>query len=195
MGEQNCLRFPNPFAFLFGSSVVKTGDKIPAAPLFENKFGDPDAKLNMVEYTANRKVAVVGLPGAFTPTWSNVQIPGYLESQDALKEAGIEEIIVYCVNDTAVMIAWAADLKIEGSMITFMADPFCEFSRACGMKLTHAGVRSLGLVDRCKRFAMIVDNNVITDVAIAESETDPAGGDFPEKTLAPALIEMAKWAK
>lgn len=80
-------------------------------------------------------------------------------------------------------------------MITFMADPFCEFSRACGMKLTHAGVRSLGLVDRCKRFAMIVDNNVITDVSIAESETDPAGGDFPEKTLAPALIEMAKGAK
>jgi peroxiredoxin len=68
MGEQNCLRFPNPFAFLSSSSVVKIGDKIPAAPLFEKKFGDPDAKLNMVDYTANRKVAVVGLPGAFTPT-------------------------------------------------------------------------------------------------------------------------------
>ena len=76
-------------------------------------------------------------------------------------------------------------------MITFVSDPYSEFTRACDMELTNEGPRSLGLIGRCKRFAMIVDNNVITGLAVAESELDPAGDDFPEKTLAPALIEMA----
>jgi len=115
-----------------------------------------------------------------------------LESQDALKEAGIEEVIVYCVNDPAVMNAWAADQKIEGTIVKFLSDPYSEFTRACDMELTDGGPRSLGLIGRCKRFAMIVENNIITNFAVAESELDPAGDDFPEKTLAPALIEMAK---
>ena len=49
-------------------SAVKVGGKVPAVPMFYD-FGNPDAKHNMAEYTANKKVAVVGLPGAFTPTW------------------------------------------------------------------------------------------------------------------------------
>jgi len=171
-------------------SAVKVGSKIPAVPMFYD-FGNPDAKHNMAEYTANKKVAVVGLPGAFTPTWSNRQVPGYLESGDALKEAGIEEVIVYCVNDPAVMKAWAADQKIEGSIVKFLSDPYSEFTRACDMELTNDGPRSLGLIGRSKRFAMIVENNIITGLAVAESELDPAGDDFPEKTLAPALIKMA----
>lgn len=48
-------------------SAVKAGGKIPAVEMFHD-FGNPDAKHNMAEYTANKKVAVVGLPGAFTPT-------------------------------------------------------------------------------------------------------------------------------
>ena len=35
-----------------------------------------------------------------------MQIPGYLAAQDALKAQGIDEIVVYCVNDGAVMTAW-----------------------------------------------------------------------------------------
>lgn len=171
-------------------SAVKAGGKIPAVEMFHD-FGNPDAKYNMAEYTADKKVAVVGLPGAFTPTWSNRQVPGYLESQDALKEAGIEEVIVYCVNDPAVMKAWGADQKIDGSIVTFLSDPYSEFTKACDMELTHEGPNSLGLIGRCKRFAMIVENSIIKDVAVAESELDPAGDDFPEKTLADALIKMA----
>jgi len=60
------------------------------------------------------------------------------------------------------------------------------------MELTADGPRSVGLFGRSKRFAMIVDKGTITAMAVAESELDPAGDDFPEKTLAPALIEMAK---
>ena len=116
-------------------------------------------------------------------TWSNRQIPGYLESQDALKDAGIDEIVVYCVNDPAVMGAWGKDQGIEDSMITFMADPTSELTKAVGMELTHEGPISLGLLGRCKRHAIYVVDGEVKGVAVAESEFDPAGDDFPEKTL------------
>lgn len=89
------------------------------------------------------------------------------------------------------MKAWGADQKIDGSIVTFLSDPYSEFTKACDMELTHEGPNSLGLIGRCKRFAMIVENSIIKDVAVAESELDPAGDDFPEKTLADALIKMA----
>ena len=72
------------------------------------------------------------------------------------------------------------------------ADPYSEFTRACGMELTADGPRSKGLIGRSKRFAMIVHKNIITAMAVAEAENDPAGDESPEKTLAPALIELAK---
>jgi len=89
------------------------------------------------------------------------------------------------------MKAWAEDQKIEGSIVTFLSDPYSEFTQACDMELTNDGPRSLGLIGRSKRFAMVVDKNIVTGLAVAESELDPAGDDFPEKTLAPALIKMA----
>jgi peroxiredoxin len=45
--------------------TIKVGDKIPALPLH---LGFPPKKLNMADYVKGRKVVIVGLPGAFTPT-------------------------------------------------------------------------------------------------------------------------------
>ncbi|KAL3898512.1 MAG: hypothetical protein SGARI_006654, partial [Bacillariaceae sp.] len=105
--------------------------------------------------------------------------------------AGIEEVIVYCVNDGAVMTAWEKDQGTEGTIVTMMGDPSGEFTKTVDMEMTHPGPIGVGIIGRCKRWAMLVDDGVVKDVAVAESELDPAGDDFPEKTLAPALIEMA----
>jgi 2-Cys peroxiredoxin 5 len=52
---------------------------------------------------------------------SKVQVPEYLKKQGSLKNAGIDEVIVFCVNDGAVMMAWAEDQMIEdGGLITFI---------------------------------------------------------------------------
>ena len=45
-----------------------------------------------------------------------------MEAQKALKAAGIDEVLVYCVNDGAVMDAWAKDQGTEGSMVTLLGD-------------------------------------------------------------------------
>lgn len=57
-------------------------------------------------------------------------MPGYLAKEDALKELGIDEVVVFCVNDGAVMNAWAADQKVpEESIIKLMGDPQRKGSR------------------------------------------------------------------
>ena len=83
-----------------GALAFAAPAKIPSATVMQ---GFPDVtNIDMAEYCAGKNVIIVGLPGAFTPTWSSQQVPGYLENQEALKEAGVDEVIVYCVNDPAV---------------------------------------------------------------------------------------------
>jgi len=84
------------------------------------------------------------------------------------------------------------DQKLEGTMLQMMGDPSGEFTKSCGMELTHPGPRSKGLIGRCKRFALYVVNCVVQHVAVAESETDPAGDDFPEVTCAPAIVDAIR---
>merc|ERR1711862_127282 len=119
----------------------------------------------------------------------NVQVPGYLENQDALKAAGIDEVIVYCVNDGAVMKAWAQDQGIESSIISFMADPYSSVTRALDMELDHTGPKGVGLINRCKRFALYIVDGIVKVVRISEKADDPAGDDFPEDTCAPAMLK------
>ena len=167
--------------------TIKEGDMLPSLEL-DIEF--PPKKVNILEYSKGKKIILMGLPGAFTPTWSTCQIPGYLAAQDALKAAGVEEVIVYCVNDAAVMGAWAIDQKTEGSMLKFFGDPTGAFTKACGMELIHPGPMGKGLLGRCKRFALYVVDGEVKFQSIAEDpEHDPAGDDFPEETLAEALLE------
>lgn len=155
--------------------------------------GFPDVKkINITDYCAGKNVIIVGLPGAFTPTWSTTQVPGYLKSQEALKGAGIEEVIVYCVNDPAVMQAWGKDQGIEGSMVTFMADPAGDLTKALDMEMTHPGPPSVGIIGRCKRFAIHADDEEIKAVVVSEGPDDPAGDDDPSKTLAENMLEIVK---
>lgn len=172
---------------------IAIGDKVPSLEL---DLGFPPKKVNVVEKVAGKKVIILGLPGAFTPTWSTRQIPGYLESEGALKAAGVESVLVYCVNDGAVMTAWGKDQKVgEESMIELYGDPTGAFTKACDMELTADDPIGDGLIGRCKRFAMYVVDGVVKFVAVAENEFDPAGDEFPEATLAPALLEAIKEVK
>jgi peroxiredoxin len=174
-------------AFAAGKPPITTGNKI---PLVELDWGFPPQKVNLPQYCMGRSVIIVGLPGAFTPTWCEKLVPGYLEHEDALKESlGVDEVLFYSVNDGAVMKAWFLDQKLEGTMMQMMGDPSGEFTRECGMELVHPGPQAKGLYGRCKRFAMYVVNCVVQYAVVSESEDDPAGDDFPEATCAPAMIE------
>jgi len=118
-----------------------------------------------------------------------MQVPGYLENQEALKEAGIDELIVYCVNDPAVMQAWGEDQGIKGSMVSFVADPAATLTKALDMEMTHPGPPSVGIIGRCKRFALHAVDGEIKTVAVSEGPDDPAGDSDPSSSLAEGMLE------
>jgi len=88
------------------------------------------------------------------------------------------------------MQAWSLDQNILGSMITMMGDPAGDLTEALDMKMTHPGPPSVGIIGRCKRFAMHVVDGTVKYVAVSEGEDDPAGDDDPSATLAPALLKV-----
>lgn len=96
---------------------------------------------------------------------------------------------MFCVNDGAVMNAWAKDQGTTDSLITMVGDPHGDLTKALGMELTHPGPTGKGIVGRCKRFAMYVVDGIIKWIQTSEKPDDPAGDDFPEATCAPALLD------
>jgi 2-Cys peroxiredoxin 5 len=91
------------------------------------------------------------------------------------------------------MQGWAEAQGVsEDSLLTFMADPYSEVTRALEMELTHPGPLSLGLVNRCKRFALHISDGVVQAVRIAEGPDDPAGDDNPDITCAPSMLKIMK---
>lgn len=108
-----------------------------------------------------------------------MQVPEYLRHEDELKAKGIDEVLVYCVNDAAVMSAWAKDQRIQDSFITFLADTRGEFTEALGMFMDHLGPRHDLGSPRCKRFVLLCENGVVKNVEISEAPDDPAGDNDP----------------
>ena len=70
-------------------------------------------EIDTVEIFDNKKVVVFALPGAFTPTCSSQQVPGYEAKYDELKALGIDEVYCLSVNDSFVMNAWFKDTNIK----------------------------------------------------------------------------------
>eukprot|EP00438_Fugacium_kawagutii_P031633 Skav216557 [mRNA] locus=scaffold1776:406780:407199:- [translate_table: standard] len=137
----------------------------------------------MVERLAGKKAIVVGVPGAFTPTCSNQHVPGFIAQQSALRAKGVDEVLVCSVNDGAVMEAWAKDQKIQGSMLTFLADTEGKMARALDLVLDTPNTRQRLGGPRLKRFAMVVQNGIITAMVVAEDEV-PASATFADAMLA-----------
>lgn len=133
------------------------------------------------------------------------QIPSYLENVDALKEVGVDEVIVYCVNDAAVMGSWAKDQGVAYpfEFITFAGDPSSSLTSALEMEMVELGEGQAeidgefgpyykGLFKRSKRFVKYFKDGEAVLTKVAQAKTDPAGDDFPEATLAETIVEDIK---
>ncbi len=148
--------------------TIKVGDKLPPGTLSEFvevetagcTIGPNDFKVE--DLTRGKKVAIFGLPGAFTPTCSAKHVPSYLRNIDRLKAKGVDEVICMAVNDAFVMGAWARDQKTAGK-IRMMGDGSANYTKALGLEFDLAA-RGLGL--RCQRFSMLVDNGVVKQLNV-----------------------------
>lgn len=119
-------------------------------------------------------------------------MPGYKNARHEIKDAGIDEVFVYCVNDAAVMQFWAKDQRIANTGITFVADTGGELTKALDMVLDIPGViRALGN-PRCKRFALYVDDGIIKHVGLSESPDDPTGDKDNSASTAKGMLAAIK---
>ncbi|MDH2431693.1 peroxiredoxin [Pokkaliibacter sp. MBI-7] len=119
---------------------------------------------NSLQWLGQGKVLLIGVPGAFTPTCSNQHLPGLLASKDALQAAGVTTLACMAVNDAFVMAAWGRQLSAEGS-IQMLSDGQAELTLALGLQ-QDASARGMGI--RCKRFALLLENGVITRAWVDE---------------------------
>ena len=135
------------------------------------------------ELFGGKKVVLFALPGAFTPTCSAYQLPGFEEKYPEFKEAGIDEIYCLSVNDAFVMNAWAKDQMITN--VKLIPDGNGEFTSSMGMLVKKF---NLGFASRSWRYAAVINDGVIEQIFMEDGKEDNASEDpyeysTPEKVL------------
>lgn len=152
------------------------------------KPGDPFPDVTLATMTANgieqvstgelfrdKRVVLVAVPGAFTPTCNDTHLPGFLIRKDELKAKGVDLIACVSVNDPFVMNAWGKASKV-GDDILMLADGNGTLANALGLELDAS---RFGMGKRSRRYAAIVDHGKIEllnvepagEVGVSSAET------------------------
>ena len=149
--------------------TIKVGDLLPDGKLSESTEFDSAThcamapkEVDVVEATKGKKIAIFGLPGAYTPTCSAKHVPSFLENLDKLKAKGVSEVWCLATNDAFVMAHWGRDFKAIGK-IRFLGDGSAAWTKALGLGL-DLNARGMGL--RMQRFSMLVDNGVVKQLNV-----------------------------
>jgi peroxiredoxin len=147
--------------------AISVGDKMPAGSFSVMGESGPE-NLSTDALFAGKKVVLVSVPGAFTPTCSKGHLPGYINHADELVAQGVDTIACMAVNDVFVMHAWGKDRGV-GDKVVMLADGNGEYTKALGLELDATG---FGMGHRGQRFAIVVNDGVATHVAVE------AAGEF-----------------
>jgi peroxiredoxin len=145
--------------------TIKPGDKLPDATFRVMAEGGGQEK-STADIFNGKKVVLIGMPGAFTPTCHRNHLPGYIEEAEKFRGKGIDTIAVTTTNDHFVMGAWSKATGGDGKVV-FLADGNGDFAKAIGMAFDASG-RGLGAV-RSKRYSMYVENGVVKVLNIEEN--------------------------
>ena len=151
----------------------------------ENPFRWQD--VTSADIFAGKKVIIVALPGAFTPTCSSTHLPGFEAKYAEFKALGIDEIYCLSVNDAFTMFQWGKNLGV--SNVKMLPDGNGDFTRGMGMLVKK---ENLGFGDRSWRYAMLVDNHKIVQVFEEAGKADNYGEDPFEVSDAETMLNYLK---
>jgi thioredoxin-dependent peroxiredoxin len=147
-----------------------------------NPFRWQDA--NTHDLFKGKRIVLFGLPGAFTPTCSTSQCPGFEQHYDAFKEQGINEVYCVSVNDAFVMYQWGKNMGLE--KVKLLPDGNGDFTRRMGMLIDK---RHLGFGQRSWRYAAVLDDGKVVawfeepGINDAGEDADPYVESTPENVL------------
>ena len=147
--------------------AIKEGDKLPDAT-FMTYGPEGPRPITTDEVFKGKRVALIAVPGAFTPTCSAKHLPGFKEKAADLRGKGIDAIACVSVNDVFVMKAWGADQGV-GEDIIMLADGNGAFTKDIGLDMDAS---KFGMGPRSQRYSMIVSDGVVEKLNVEE------GGEF-----------------
>ena len=151
--------------------TIQVGDKIPEG-MFTVMGAEGPAGLSTADLFGGKKVVLFAVPGAFTPTCSAAHLPGFVVHVDDIKAKGVDTVACMSVNDVFVMHAWGQSANAEH--IQMLADGNGTFTEALGLVLDGSG---FGMGSRSKRFAMVVDDGVVTLLNLDESALEGSSAE------------------
>ncbi len=135
------------------------------------------------DYFKGKRVILFSLPGAFTPTCSTYQLPGFEDNFARFQELGVDNIYCMSVNDSFVMNKWAQSQDVKN--VDVIPDGSGEFTRKVGMLVRKDNV-GFGL--RSWRYAAIINDGVVEawfqEPGLEDNHgADPYGESAPENLL------------
>jgi glutaredoxin/glutathione-dependent peroxiredoxin len=160
--------------------MIKIGDKLPNTT-FRTIEGGKMVPHTTDEIFKGKRVVLVGMPGAFTPTCHRNHLPGFIQNADAIRAKNVDAIAVTTANDHWVMQFWAQHMGAEGKLL-FLADNNAEFVKAVGLDFdASAGLGGT----RSKRYAMLVEDGIvkILNVETETGKADVSGAENLIKSL------------
>ncbi|WP_439522538.1 peroxiredoxin [Marivita sp.] len=145
--------------------TIAPGDTLPAATLVKMGAEGPEP-VDLAAHAKGKTLVVFAVPGAFTPTCHSAHVPSFIRTKDQFMAKGVDEIVCVSVNDPFVMKAWGDSTGAAEAGITMLGDAESAFTRAVGMEFTAPPA---GLISRSRRYAMLVEDGVVTRLHVEES--------------------------
>ena len=115
----------------------------------------------------DKKIVVLALPGAYTPTCSSTHLPGFDNKYQDIIEQGIDEVYCLSVNDAFTMFQWSKHLGIKH--VKMLPDGNGDFTRAMGMLVKK---ENLGFGSRSWRYSMLVEDSQIVKLFSEPGKVD-----------------------
>ena len=147
--------------------TIGVGSKIPDVTLKTMTANGP-SDISTADVFANKKVVLIAVPGAFTPTCHLKHVPGFIENHANFVAKGIDTVAVVSVNDVHVMGVWEKETGGSGKLL-YLADGSGEFTKSIGMEI-DLGAAGLGV--RSKRYAMVVESGVVAAIKSDDVPSD-----------------------
>ena len=143
---------------------ISTNQELPNTTLGQMTV-DGLVEVSLLGLTKNKKVILVGMPGAFTQTCTNDHLPSLIRTADTLFKYGVDEIICLVVNDVHVAKAWGEVTGATKAGIKILTDTESKFAKSTGLNFS---VPQVGFFDRLQRVAIIAENNMIRHIQLEE---------------------------
>ena len=179
-------------------TIVKEGKKVPNV-VFKTRVRDPKVKgpnkfkwknLTSKEVFKGKRVIILALPGAYTPTCSSTHLPGFEAHYDKIRNHGIDEVYVLSVNDAFVMFNWCKKLDIK--KVKFLPDGNGDFTRKMGAMVKK---NNLGFGERSWRYSMVVNDGKIEKLFTEDGKMHNCPSDPFEVSDAKTMLKYLKSKK